>query len=205
MDLNRIGTDASMAVHVSNIVDRGYVILCDENGVALRPPRPPSQRKHNLPRQIGRYMIPTPLGSNLLELFGHDEDAMEIESPALLSHPSIRRQMEEEVRLIAMGNIDKDFCLKKNLDWFEKRYTELEESLTYEKVGQFGKGLRSSNDYLRYLAKLGAFEPKVKMPNKGKQVKHTQRKKQRGVGKRHANKNDYKRKPTKGRAKSKAQ
>lgn len=204
MDLNRIGTDASMAVHVSNIVDRGYVMLCDETGVALRPPRPPSQRKNNLPRQVGRYMVPTPLGSNLLELFGHKEDATEIESPALLSHPSIRRQMEEEVKLIAIGNIEKDFCLEKNLDWFEKRYTELEESLTYEKVGQFGKGLRTSNEYLRHLAKLGAFEPKVKI-NKGKQMKQTQKRKQRGVEKRHTKRNKYKKRTTKGHAKHKAQ
>ncbi len=205
MDLNRIGTDASMAVHVSNIVDRGYVMLCDETGVALRPPRPPSQRRNNLPRQVGRYMVPSPLGSNLLALFGHEEDATEIESPALLSHPSIRRQMEEEVKLIAMGNIEKDFCLEKNLDWFEKRYTELEESLTYDKVGQFGKGLRTSNEYLRYLAKLGTFEPKVKMPNKGKQMKQTQKRKQRGVEKSHTKRNKYKRRTTKGNAKTKAQ
>ena len=165
MDSNRIGTDASMAVHVSNIVDRGYVMLCDETGVALRPPRPPSQQKNNLPRQIGRYMIPTPLGANLLELFGHLEKATDIESPALLSHPSIRRQMEDEVREIALENIEKDFCLEKNLNWFERRYDELEESLTSERIDQFGKGLRRSNDYLRYLQNLGAFEPKVAMPN----------------------------------------
>ncbi len=187
MDTNRIGTDASMAVHVSNIVDRGYVMLCDETGVALRPPLPPSQRKNNLPCQIGRYMVPTPLGSNLLELFGHEEKASEIESPALLSHPSIRRQMEQEVREIAIENIEKDFCLEKNLDWFEKRYTELEESLTYERVGQFGQSLRSSNDYLRYLTKLRAFEPKVTMPNKGQQSKQ---KKHAEVTK-HANKQKY--------------
>ena len=32
MDAHRIGTDASMAVHVSNIVDRGFVVVCDETG-----------------------------------------------------------------------------------------------------------------------------------------------------------------------------
>ncbi len=171
MDANRIGTDASMAVHVTNIVDRGYVTLCDETGVPLRPPRPPSQRKSNLPRQIGRYMVPTPLGANLLELFGHDEKVSGVDSPALLSHPSIRRQMEEEVTQIAKANIDKEFCLEKNLDWFEKRYDELEMSLTYERIGQFGKSLRSSNDQLRYLQKLGAFEAKVTTPNKGQNNK----------------------------------
>ena len=161
MDSNRIGTDASMAVHVSNIVDRGYVMLCDETGTELRPPRPPGQRR-NLPRQVGRYMIPTPLGSSLLELFGHDEALVrDFESPAMLSHPSIRKAMEEEVKEVARGEIQKDDCLEKNLDWFERRYCELEGSLTRERVDQFGRSLRSTRDHLRHLQTLGAFEPKV--------------------------------------------
>lgn len=173
MDTNRIGTDASMAVHVSNIVDRGYVMLCDETGVPLRRPLPPGKRKNNLPRQVGRYMIPTSLGSSLLDLFGHDASVSDVESPAMLSHPSIRRQMETEVKEIALGNIEKDYCLEKNLDWFESRYVELEESLTRHRIGDFGRKLRSTNDYLRYLRSLGAFEPKVAAPNshKGQQPK----------------------------------
>jgi DNA topoisomerase IA len=43
MDENRIGTDASMAVHVSNIIDRGCVVLCDETGVPLRQRFPQNQ------------------------------------------------------------------------------------------------------------------------------------------------------------------
>jgi hypothetical protein len=45
--------DASMAVHVSNIVDREYVVMCDETGTPLRPPLPPGKRKQSLPRQVG--------------------------------------------------------------------------------------------------------------------------------------------------------
>ncbi|KAL7548499.1 hypothetical protein ACHAWF_011781 [Thalassiosira exigua] len=166
MDSNRIGTDASMAVHVSNIVDRGYVMLCDETGEPLRPPRPPGKRNKNLPRQIGRYMVPTPLGSSLLDLFDHEATANDYDSPAKLSHPSIRRQMEEEVKQIALGRIEKDFCIEKNLDWFEERYDELEGSLTRDRVGQFGSTLRSPRDYLRYLQSLGSFEPRVTVTNK---------------------------------------
>ena len=134
MDSNRIGTDASMAVHVSNIVDRGYVSLCDETGMPLRPPGRPGQKR--LPRQKGRYMMPTALGRSLLDLFdegrktsSHDDKNLADDSPALLSHPSIRRQMEEEVKQIATGTFDKEFCLEKNLEWFEERYRELEASL----------------------------------------------------------------------------
>lgn len=168
MDSNRIGTDASMAMHVSNIVDRGYVMLCDETGQPIRPPLPPGKRRHNLPRQIGRYMIPTPLGSSLLALFDHDAEVSDVETPAMLSHPTIRRQMEEEVKQIASGNIEKDFCLEKNLDWFEDRYAELEGSLTRDRLDEFASNLRPRRDYLRYLQKFDAFEPKEAVP-KGQQ------------------------------------
>eukprot|EP00536_Pseudo-nitzschia_multiseries_P002733 jgi/Psemu1/6184/gm1.6184_g len=141
MDHNRIGTDASMAVHVSNIVDRGYVTLCDETGQPLRGPRRPGQKP--LPRQIGRYMVPSALGVALLDLFDkHERMASQgtfVESPALLSHPSIRRQMEDEVKQIAMGTFDKEYCLEKNLDWFEERYLEFESSLNNKRVKEFGR------------------------------------------------------------------
>ena len=175
MDDKRIGTDASMALHVSNIVDRGYVMLTDETGTPLRPSRPPEKRNQNQARQIGRFMVPTPLGSSLLELFGHQEEVRAgVESPALLSHPSIRRQMEEEVKLIAKGKMSKDDLVKRSLDWFEDRYVELESNLTRDRVGQFGQGLCSTNEHLRRLRQLDAFEPLV---NKG-QVNNSQR--QRG-------------------------
>ena len=165
MDENRIGTDASMAVHVSNIVDRGYVILCDETGQPLRPPGPPGQRKHNRPRQIGRYMVPTSLGIGLLELFGHTKTNSDHESPAMLSHPSIRRQMEEEVRQVATRKIEKKDCLENNLRWFEERYAELDRSLTRDRTAAFGRKLKPTREHLRYLQTLNSFEPKVPTSN----------------------------------------
>ena len=174
MDTNRIGTDASMAMHVSNIVDRGYVMLCDETGIPLRPPLPPGRRKHNLPRQIGRYMIPTPLGSSLLKLFEHDAVLKDLDSPSMLSHPSVRRRIEEEVKQIALGEVEKENCVSQNLAWFEDRYSELENSLTRERVGEFGKNLVSTRDYLRYLGKLDVFEPKVAVPKGQQQYRQQQ-------------------------------
>jgi hypothetical protein len=106
-----------------------------------------------------------------MELFGHHEIVGEYESPALLSHHSIRASMEEEVKAVALGQVDKETCVKHNLDWFEDRYSELESSLTWDRVNAFGKDLRPSRDYLRYLQKLGAFEPKVAVINKGKEEK----------------------------------
>ena len=190
MDGNGIGTDASMAVHVSNIVDRGYVSLCDETGEPLRGPRRPGSKP--LPRQIGRYMVPTALGMGLLDIFDRDDrffqDAngeMDYESPALLSHPSIRRQMEDEVKQIAKGTFEKDYCVEKNLDWFEERYIELEGSLNRKRVKEFGKSLTARKDDIRRWKALGAFEPKRDTPphsarknqRPNKQAKHKTRKK----------------------------
>jgi len=162
MDDNRIGTDASMAVHVSNIVDRGYVTLCDETGQPLRGPRRPGQKQ--LPRQIGRYMVPSALGMALLDLFDRDErmasQGAQVESPALLSHPSIRRQMEEEVKQIAVGAFDKEYCLEKNLDWFEERYLEFERTLNNKRVKEFGSTISAMKNNVNYWRALGAFEPK---------------------------------------------
>ena len=169
MDRNRIGTDASMAVHVSNIVDRGYVSLCDETGQPLRGPRRPGSKP--LPRQIGRYMIPTALGIGLLDIFDRNDHMFQdgsgetdFESPALLSHPSIRRQMEDEVKQIAKGTFEKDYCLEKNLDWFEERYIELEGILNRKRIKDFGKSLTARKDDIRHWKALGAFEPKRVVP-----------------------------------------
>jgi len=167
MDQNRIGTDASMAVHVNNIIDRGYVILCDETGVPLRPPRPPRPGSKPLPRQIGRYMVPTPLGLNLISLFGDETNEA---SPALLAKPSIRQKMEEEVKQIAMGVFEKDECVQTNLDWFESRYQEFFESLSRDRVNDFARALSPTPKSLEAWRKTGVFEPKqtvaIKKSNK---------------------------------------
>jgi len=162
MDTNRIGTDASMAVHVNNIVERGYVALCDETGVLLRPPRPPRPGQRPPPRQIGRYLVPTPLGMSLMDLF--DKTAMghgvsQQESPALLSRPAIRAQMEKEVKQIAVGERDKSECVEDNLAWFEARYHELVQSLTRQRLNEFARALRPTKDSLGYWQHLRAFEP----------------------------------------------
>ncbi len=75
----------------------------------------------------------------------------------------------------------------------------MEESLTRERVGQFGNKLASTNEHLRYLQKLDAFEPKLKgtvqnkQHNKKKQS-HTKRQpanKARYKGKRGGQKNTW--------------
>ena len=168
MDKNRIGTDASMATHVTNIVDRGYVELCDESGEPLRPYRPPRPGQKSPPRQVGRYLVPTSLGIGLMDLFGNscaDEDPANNFSPAMLSRPAIRAQMEEEVKQIAVGKLDKEECLERNLSWFEDRYNEFEQSLSKARLDDFARSLCTSNESRRYWRKLGAFEPSKQTTN----------------------------------------
>jgi DNA topoisomerase-3 len=193
MDTNRIGTDASMAVHVNNIVERGYVVLCDETGVLLRPPRPQRPGQRQLPRQIGRYLVPTPLGIGVADLF--DKTARESagpddESPALLSRPAIRAQMEQEVKQIAMGERDKSECVEENLAWFEARYNELVASFSQQRLSEFSKSLLPTKDSLRYWQRLGAFEPPQQPSQHESQSKGTFHRRGRSEGR--PKKNDKK-------------
>ena len=170
MDSNRIGTDASMATHVTNIVDRGYVLLCDETGSPLRQWRPPRPGQQQPPRQIGRYMVPTSLGISLINLFKDHGGSLDEtkESPSLLARPQIRAQMEEEVKQIANGKLGKDECVTQNLAWFQARYNELEESLSRQRINEFAKSLSPTNMSLKYWRKLGVFEePRPKSPGQG--------------------------------------
>ena len=166
MDRHGVGTDASMATHVSNIVDRGYVVLCDETGVALRPPPRPGQARQ--PRQIGRYMVPTPLGMALMDLFGDkelsNEDASGIQTSsqhavAMLARPAIRARMEAECKQIAEGKMDKDTCLQTNLQWFQTRYREMADVLTNDFLRiSFARTLRPLKDGLQRWRQMRAFE-----------------------------------------------
>lgn len=171
MDAHRIGTDASMAVHVSNIVDRGFVVVCDETGVPLRPPRPPRAGAKPRPRQVGRYMVPTPLGIQLIALFGGDgglnaalnaADASGgercVSSPALLSQPAIRARMEAEVKQIARGELSQDETVGRNVEWFHERYRELEASLTRRRVDNFARALEPIGPALKRWRRAGAFK-----------------------------------------------
>lgn len=159
MDKNRIGTDASMATHVSNIVDRGYVVLCDETGVPIRPPRRPSARGKPLPRQIGRYLVPTSLGMSLMNLFNDTTTSTRSNSEvALLSRPEIRARMEEEVKTIATGDLDKQACLESNLNWFRSQYIDFFESLSRQRLGVFERSMEETKATLKRWKNLGAFE-----------------------------------------------
>ena len=181
MDHNRIGTDASMATHISNIVDRGYVILCDETGLPLRPPRPP---RPGQPRPPRRYMVPTSLGMSLIDLFHDNANTKGMahidDSLALLAKPAIRAQMEEEVKQIANGTMSKEDCLNKNLSWFEAKYHELFAALSKERINQFGRSLCKTEESLMRWRRLGAFEPAKKSDRVVNPTRETRKARQKG-------------------------
>jgi len=166
MDANRIGTDASMATHVANIIDRGYVTVCDETGEPLRPPRPPMKGRPSRPRQIGRYLVPSPLGMTLLELFGEGK-AQPVGTTHLLSQPAIRAKMEAEVKQIAAGDCDKEAVVSENLEWFQARFAELEASLSKKRVDEFQQCLRPMKEQLKRWRLKGFFVKAAKASSGG--------------------------------------
>eukprot|EP00189_Rhodosorus_marinus_P007292 CAMPEP_0184752286 /NCGR_PEP_ID=MMETSP0315-20130426/43496_1 /TAXON_ID=101924 /ORGANISM="Rhodosorus marinus, Strain UTEX LB 2760" /LENGTH=1224 /DNA_ID=CAMNT_0027231605 /DNA_START=189 /DNA_END=3863 /DNA_ORIENTATION=+ len=119
MDKHGIGTDASMAGHISTIVDRSYVVVCDKEGVPIPVGRKPGSGGRK--PAGGRYLVPTTLGLNLIK------GILDIDSKLVL--PEIRAMMEKEVSSIAQGELDKAEVMEKNLAWFEDRFENFRENL----------------------------------------------------------------------------
>ena len=76
MEKNGIGTDASIATHINNIILRGYVEV----------------------RDPGRQLIPTPLGYSLVKGY------CEIDPELVL--PKVRSNIERSCDMIARGKAD---------------------------------------------------------------------------------------------------
>ena len=78
MEAHEIGTDASMATHVSNVIRRGYVTLDDAS----------------------RALVPSALGLALIHSY------MMIDEGLVL--PSVRANIEASCKRIALGNATYD-------------------------------------------------------------------------------------------------
>ena len=92
MEKNHIGTDASMSVHIANIVHRGYVRIDDNK----------------------RMLIPTKLGKALIE-------ALEAVEPDIVL-PKNRAKIEEFVSNLAEGKKEYDEVLNYALEFYKKKY-----------------------------------------------------------------------------------
>ena len=99
MEKNHIGTDASMSVHIENIVKRGYVEVDDENG---------------------RRLIPTNLGRALIE-------ALENVEPDIIL-PKNRAKIEEYVSELAQGKKEYKEVLDYALEFYKNKYINVTEN-----------------------------------------------------------------------------
>lgn len=119
MEKNSIGTDASMATHIHNIVQRGYVEVVGNR----------------------RKLVPTPLGTALIR--GYKSIDVELVSPEL------RSNIEKNVALIAQGKTDFQVVLDSVIDifkqkfaWFKNNISKME--LHFRKVyGTFADALNN--------------------------------------------------------------
>jgi len=117
MDEHGIGTDASMAMHIDNVVARNYVMVCgpSERGdgkpgprVIDKPMKGKGKGKGKGPEQPkSRHMVPTGLGLAILDMF--------MTLTPDMCEPPVRAYMEKEVSQVAEGSGSKDEVLTENL------------------------------------------------------------------------------------------
>lgn len=97
MDVNGIGTDATIAEHIEKIASRGYVV---------------KQKQAST-----EYIIPSPLGMGLIEGF----DKMEFESISL-SKPFLRKSLENSLQEIVDGQKSKVDVLREINQIYKQAY-----------------------------------------------------------------------------------
>jgi DNA topoisomerase III len=101
MDKHKIGTDASIPVHINNVIRRGYVNSRIENNV--------------------RILEPTPLGAGLIRGLNEIDESLVL--------PKVRAGIEEMVNKIAVGSAKFDEVIDQALNYFKKAFDNLEKNL----------------------------------------------------------------------------
>ncbi|CAD7971163.1 unnamed protein product [Amoebophrya sp. A25] len=128
MDKNRIGTDASMAQHIENVVTRNYVVVCGpgQRGQKEAGPRILTKgmnkgklKDHSWP--ASRHMVPTGLGLAVLDMFQRSVPA--------LCEPDIRAYMERQCNMISEGNSSKESVVTENIEIFKEKFCQFEQNL----------------------------------------------------------------------------
>ncbi|CAD7922143.1 unnamed protein product [Amoebophrya sp. A25] len=128
MDKHGIGTDASMAGHIDNVVARNY---CKVHGPCLDGSGKPGDAISNKgkgkgktkggERPTSRHMVPTGLGLAIL-------DMLERIVPDVVE-PKVRSFMEKQCAQISNGVASKEQVVAENLQIFESRFTEFKERM----------------------------------------------------------------------------
>lgn len=148
MDINGIGTDATMAEHIQKIQDRQYVALTDQAGQRTQGDDNDDDDDGAPPARGGRggrdgrggrgggssasrgggrgrlkVFIPTKLGVALIVGF----DRMEFETS--LGKPFLRREMEAQMRAICDGSTTKAAVLRQSLQQYRHVFSQTQENI----------------------------------------------------------------------------
>jgi DNA topoisomerase-3 len=154
MDVNGIGTDATMAEHISKIKERQYVFTRqkrrrgssdeDEGGDAAPPSRKRRRgqgqgRGSSGPAPAGKSgggveeFVPSSLGMALVEGY----DAIGFENS--VSKPFLRKEMEEKLKEICQGTLTKDNMLAQCLDQYRQMFVRSTSSVNVLKNVSFSR------------------------------------------------------------------
>ncbi|ROT35700.1 DNA topoisomerase [Sodiomyces alkalinus F11] len=151
MDINGIGTDATMAEHIQKIQDRQYVALTDQAGQQAQAHEDDDSDEDAVPPARGgrgrggrgggssasrsggargrlKVFIPTKLGVALIVGF----DRMEFETS--LGKPFLRREMEAQMKAICEGRTTKSAVLQQNLRQYRHVFSHTQENITTLKM-----------------------------------------------------------------------
>ncbi|WEW60570.1 DNA topoisomerase [Emydomyces testavorans] len=112
MDANGIGTDATMADHISKIKEREYV--------ATRP-------RSGSGRNSVDEFIPTKLGVALVE--GYDDLVVDLADCPSLCKPFLRKEMELRMRDICAGTRTRGQVVSENLEMYRRVFVHTQRSM----------------------------------------------------------------------------
>ncbi|KAG7008699.1 DNA topoisomerase 3 [Physcia stellaris] len=113
MDANGIGTDATMAEHISKIKDREYVIT---------QPRGGGGRGRGAGSSVQQF-IPTTLGVALIE--GYDNIGLDTS----LGKPFLRKEMEAKMREICAGTKSRNDFVHETLDQYRAAFVRIQQQV----------------------------------------------------------------------------
>ncbi|CAK7895942.1 DNA topoisomerase 3 [[Candida] anglica] len=99
MDVNGIGTDATIAEHIHKIITRGYVVKIKQRG--------------------SEFIIPSELGMGLIEGF----DRIEFENISL-SKPFLRKRLENSLQDIVDGRTTKEVVLSEVIQLYRQAFVQ---------------------------------------------------------------------------------
>jgi DNA topoisomerase-3 len=106
MDRNGIGTDATIAEHISKIVERDYVKMLKEGQI--------------------NYLIPSELGMGLVEGY----NAIEFDGNKSLCKPLLRRETEERMNLICQGTKTRQETVQQSLQEYKAVFDKAKQDIS---------------------------------------------------------------------------